>query len=101
MATTSPNQTSLWANTPGSSVSCSTASGGTTLLVANQQRQGVWITNGSSTAGNILWLSLGGTAATGAGIGVQPSSSWFSNQFSGQINGIATNATISVGISEI
>lgn len=70
------------------------------VVAANKDRVEVTLTN--DHASQIIYLSLGGTAALNAGIRLNPNGgSWSSGAYSGAISAIASGATTRLLRSEV
>lgn len=88
----------LSAGWTGTCVTSSTVMSGSSvpILSANSARRYACITN---TTGATMYLSLGGTAATGAGIVLQNGQTYevnSANLFVGQVTGLATSGTVAI-----
>lgn len=70
------------------------------LVAANPDRVEITICNDHAT--NVVYLSLGGTAAVGSGIRINAAGgSYTTAAYTGAINAIASGATTTVTISEV
>lgn len=88
------------AKTAGVAVAVTDGAGGTVILAANPSMIERTISNGHATVG--IWLSLGGTPVVGQGIFLPPVGGSYTTQaYAGEIKGIATAATGSVGATEV
>lgn len=88
------------AEVPTAAVSVGAAS--TTIVPANPDRLEVTICNADATSSDLLYLSLGGTAALNTGIRVNAQGGSFTiDTYTGAINGFATSASTPVTYSEI
>jgi hypothetical protein len=85
------------ARTPNTSVTVLNASS-TAVVPANPRRISVTITNDGA---NVVYLSLGGTAALNSGIRVNAGGSFKTSAFTGAINGRAAVADTVVVYSEV
>ena len=85
------------AKNPGSSVTIGTTSA--TLVSSYGARTGVYITN--THASNTLTLSLGGTAVANEGIRLTAGQAVYIDDYTGQINAIASGAGTTVGVAEV
>lgn len=86
------------ADQPGTAVSVDAAS--EVVAAANPDRAEITIQNDHAT--QIIYLSLGGTAALNSGIRLNAlGGSWTSNAYTGAINGIATGAATVALVTEV
>ena len=86
------------AATPGGSATVGTSSG--QIVAANSSRQELYIYNNHAT--NVVYLSLGGTAAVGQGARINPNGDYFyTASYTGAVSAIATGASTGVSIAEV
>lgn len=92
-------RTKATAITPGSSGTTSgTVNTSATAIASNAARLAFTISNRHGS--EILWLSLGGTAAVESGIPVYPGETFYSETFTGDVNTAAAIVSLPYAYSE-